>query len=106
MPVAEGGRQKTRRNIKKGIASMHLRRGCWLANTHYLEGLDTLRIYCFELLNGRWQKRVGNPSGFRSLENHRLHHPSCCKVAKSPGKECCLPGPVHGSVCRVGYESR
>jgi hypothetical protein len=44
MPVAEGGRQKTRRNIKKGIASMHLRRGCWLANTHYLEGFETLRF--------------------------------------------------------------
>jgi hypothetical protein len=37
---------------------MHPRRGCWLANTHYLEGLDTVRIYCCELLNGRWQKRA------------------------------------------------
>jgi hypothetical protein len=27
-------------------------------------------------------------------------------VAKSPGKECCLPGPVRGSVRRAGYESR
>jgi hypothetical protein len=44
---------------------MHPRRGCWLANTHYLEGLDTVRIYCCELLNGRWQKRVGTGSGFR-----------------------------------------
>jgi hypothetical protein len=82
---------------------MHLRRGCWLANTHCLEGLDTVRIYCCELLNGRWQKRVGNPSGFRSLENLRVRHAFCCK---SPGKECCLPGPVRGSVRRVGYESR
>jgi hypothetical protein len=31
---------------KKGAASMHARRGCWLANTHYLEGFNTVRSNC------------------------------------------------------------
>jgi hypothetical protein len=62
---------------------MHLRRGCWLANTHYPEGFDTLRIYCCELLNGRWQKRVGSGSRFRPRENHPVPHAFCYE---SPGK--------------------
>jgi hypothetical protein len=82
---------------------MHPRRGCWLANTHYLEGLDTVCIYCCELLNGRWQHRVGNGSGFRSLEKPPR---SSRFLLQKPRQGVLLAGASVRLLRRAGYASR